>query len=323
MDTGQLSEEAWRSLVLRYGPPVEACHLTADQVATAISESRLLLVNEFNDGHGDSYVNFDPAQTNRSGREYAHRWFCVAFPAPCRLTADTIQRLNDLRWEFWEEVLRVIITAELVAVLDQAADLADAAKDSDSGGSDAARALLAATIRSLRRPIVLGPLALNELPPIFAAGGAWDRVVGASGQTVANQVLALLPLIHDRWRAFAQAVSDQSAEPPKPAVPHRRRPSARTAAEELIEVLRAAQRLLAQPGNDFAWSSWKDADAAVGELDTLIAAIASGSLPPRLDVSVLFGPTGPIQEVSLSSGWGDAFLDLARRCDAALARAYA
>ena len=28
--------------------------------------------------------------------------------------------------------------------------------------------------------------------------------------------------------------------------------------------------------------------------------------------------TGPIQEVALSSGWGDAFLDLADRFDAAM-----
>jgi hypothetical protein len=31
----------------------------------------------------------------------------------------------------------------------------------------------------------------------------------------------------------------------------------------------------------------------------------------------LFAPTGPIQEVSLSSGWGDMFLELAKRMDAA------
>jgi len=29
----------------------------------------------------------------------------------------------------------------------------------------------------------------------------------------------------------------------------------------------------------------------------------------------LFAPTGPIQEVSLSSGWGQEFLELAERFD--------
>jgi hypothetical protein len=38
-----------------------------------------------------------------------------------------------------------------------------------------------------------------------------------------------------------------------------------------------------------------------------------------MTLDVLFLPTGPIQEVSLSSGWGDEFLQLAERYDAAVA----
>jgi ferredoxin len=45
-------------------------------------------------------------------------------------------------------------------------------------------------------------------------------------------------------------------------------------------------------------------------------------LPPRGDLSVLFAPTGPIQEVGVSSGWGEAFLELAERFDRAAGRAY-
>ena len=32
------------------------------------------------------------------------------------------------------------------------------------------------------------------------------------------------------------------------------------------------------------------------------------SIPERLEVNLLFAPTGPIQEVSMSSGWSDIFL---------------
>jgi hypothetical protein len=94
------------------------------------------------------------------------------------------------------------------------------------------------------------------------------------------------------------------------------------ARQELAGVLREARSLLARPGNDFAWSSWQDADAALAEVDWLIAALAAGRLPSRPAVSVLFAPTGPIQEVSLSSGWGEEFLALAARCDAAVEAAY-
>ena len=87
--------------------------------------------------------------------------------------------------------------------------------------------------------------------------------------------------------------------------------------QQLVEVLREAQALLALPGNDFAWSSWEDAPAALAELDRQIAAIEGGRLPPQLDLAVLFAPTGPMQEVSLSSGWAQQFLEVAARFDAA------
>jgi len=92
--------------------------------------------------------------------------------------------------------------------------------------------------------------------------------------------------------------------------------------EELAKVLREARSLLAHSGNDFSWSSWEDAGAALVEVDGLIAQLEAGRLPSRLTVSVLFAPTGPIQEVSLSSGWADEFLALAARCDAAVEAAY-
>jgi hypothetical protein len=83
---------------------------------------------------------------------------------------------------------------------------------------------------------------------------------------------------------------------------------------ELLKVLEEARRWLALPENDFAWSSWEDQAAALREVDEGIAAVTRGE---DTDLTILFAPTGPIQEVSLSSGWGEAFIDLASRFDAA------
>ena len=80
----------------------------------------------------------------------------------------------------------------------------------------------------------------------------------------------------------------------------------------LIAVMRDARKLLALPENDFTWSSWEDREAALAEVDEHIATLERGSVP---NLSVLFLPTGPIQEVSLSSGWGAEFLSLAERFD--------
>jgi hypothetical protein len=92
--------------------------------------------------------------------------------------------------------------------------------------------------------------------------------------------------------------------------------------QSLVKVLREAQQLLRRPGNDFSWSSWNSSSEATEEIEGLIASIESGRLPDRVNITVLCAPTGPIQEVSLSSGWGEEFLELAQRMDTAVARAY-
>jgi hypothetical protein len=95
--------------------------------------------------------------------------------------------------------------------------------------------------------------------------------------------------------------------------PHRR---------ELLDVLRETRAMLARPENEFMWSSWEDADAALAEVDGLIERLEAGGLPYRVAITILYAPTGPIQETAISSGWGDEFLVLADRCDAAVEAVY-
>ena len=83
----------------------------------------------------------------------------------------------------------------------------------------------------------------------------------------------------------------------------------------LLAVMTEIRRLVALPDNDFAWSAWRDHQAALADMDRYIAALTQGVVPP---LSWLFAPTGPLQEVSLRSGWGAAFLALAARFDATM-----
>jgi hypothetical protein len=86
--------------------------------------------------------------------------------------------------------------------------------------------------------------------------------------------------------------------------------------DELIDVLLEARRLIAMPSNDFSWSSFVDQESALREIDGGLARLRDGSTDTSA-IAVLFLPTGPIQEVSLSSGWGDEFVALADRFDRA------
>ena len=81
---------------------------------------------------------------------------------------------------------------------------------------------------------------------------------------------------------------------------------------KLIDILKEARALVARDDNDFSWSSWIDQDHAIAEINSIIAELENGSVPK---IEVLFAPTGPIQEVSLSSGWGNEFLELSKRFD--------
>ena len=87
--------------------------------------------------------------------------------------------------------------------------------------------------------------------------------------------------------------------------------------DALLKILQETRALLARPENNFDWSSWENGEAALKEIDSLIASVCNGALPDPKQLALLFAPTGPIQEVSLSSGWGDMFLELAKRMDAA------
>ena len=82
--------------------------------------------------------------------------------------------------------------------------------------------------------------------------------------------------------------------------------------QKLITVLKETRAFLALESNDFSWSSWRDQDHAISEIDSTIAALENGSIP---EIGFFFAPTGPIQEVSLSSGWGSEFRELAAQFD--------
>lgn len=83
----------------------------------------------------------------------------------------------------------------------------------------------------------------------------------------------------------------------------------------LKHILEAALELVSLPDNDFCWSHWETAEDAKDQIACMIRLLDSGRLPDRMDVTVLFAPTGPLQEVSISSGWGEPFLIVAGKFD--------
>jgi hypothetical protein len=95
-----------------------------------------------------------------------------------------------------------------------------------------------------------------------------------------------------------------------------------SARQNLAVILREGLSLLSRSGNDFGYFSWDGFEDARREIALIVAELEAGGLPEKMDLKVLLAPTGDVQEVSLSSGWGQEFLTLASRFDAALEQAY-
>lgn len=83
----------------------------------------------------------------------------------------------------------------------------------------------------------------------------------------------------------------------------------------LIHILESAIELVSLPDNDFCWSYWESEEEAKQEILYLIGSVKNGVLPEQEKISVLFAVTGPLQEVSMSSGWADAYLKIADKYD--------
>lgn len=86
----------------------------------------------------------------------------------------------------------------------------------------------------------------------------------------------------------------------------------------MIDIFQRARDLVALPQNDFAWSSWPDAGAALAEIDGIVAQLQRGETPSEAQMILIFAPTGRMQELSMSSGWGNRFLQLATEFDNAI-----
>jgi hypothetical protein len=78
--------------------------------------------------------------------------------------------------------------------------------------------------------------------------------------------------------------------------------------QTLIELLRQVHQILARTDNDLVWSHWDSRDDALRQFDELTGQIKAGDTSRKKELERLFAPTGPIQEVSISSGWGEEFL---------------
>jgi len=76
--------------------------------------------------------------------------------------------------------------------------------------------------------------------------------------------------------------------------------------------------LLSQPSADICWTRYETADEVIEELQTIESQILQNDNAAIKRLLHLLAPTGALQEISISSGWGYEFLDIAASLESIL-----
>lgn len=89
---------------------------------------------------------------------------------------------------------------------------------------------------------------------------------------------------------------------------------------DLLRILDKILHIVTTFEQDVTWNTgWQTQADMITELREHATRLRTGDLSGVRELRFLFAPTGPLQEVSISSGWGEAFLVLAEQFDHAYA----
>ena len=87
---------------------------------------------------------------------------------------------------------------------------------------------------------------------------------------------------------------------------------------DLIEILETVKKLILEPTTDISWSTFDSKDELIIEIDAHIQKLKLRDFSKVKDLILLFAPTSDFQEISLSSGWSNYYLNLSERFDIAI-----
>ena len=86
----------------------------------------------------------------------------------------------------------------------------------------------------------------------------------------------------------------------------------------LIELLKTVKNLILEPRTNISWSIFDSKDELIIEIDVHIQKLKLRDFSKVKDLILLFAPTSDFQEISLSSGWGNQYLNISKRFDIAI-----
>ena len=87
---------------------------------------------------------------------------------------------------------------------------------------------------------------------------------------------------------------------------------------DLIGVLESVRKLITMPATDVAWSHFDSKEEVIDELNEHVRRLQSNDFTNISELTILFAPTGDLQEIALSSGWAEEYLIVAESFDNAI-----
>jgi len=77
--------------------------------------------------------------------------------------------------------------------------------------------------------------------------------------------------------------------------------------EQVLSILRTGE-------HDVTWSRYGTVEEAIADLEHLRDRVAAGDDAARGELELRFAPTGSVEEIAISSGWAETWLELVKKC---------
>ncbi len=85
--------------------------------------------------------------------------------------------------------------------------------------------------------------------------------------------------------------------------------------KEVIKVLEKVKEIIVNYELDLSYSTYESEKQLISDLDVYITKLKTNDLSCKKEISVLFAPTGDLQEIAIDSGWSDEYIELAQIID--------
>ncbi|WP_261305933.1 hypothetical protein [Paenibacillus andongensis] len=82
-----------------------------------------------------------------------------------------------------------------------------------------------------------------------------------------------------------------------------------------VEILREVRNLIDSPYTDVTWSSYNTTEEVLSAVDIYIIRLTERDNSVLSELKLFFAPTGPLQDISINSGWSNKYLDISSRFD--------